>query len=330
MTKKSNKQTPPRTLKQSPLVTANEGIQFTDFIEGAIGDCQQSGINGWVWDRSKPFQSLTVELLANNEVIAHSVADTFNIDLAERGIGSGKHAFVLQVQSWPNLPLPVELAVRVMGTPFLLWKTVLKSHADLNGLVVSAPVGHVDGIASGQLKGWAFDKVRDTIPLNVDILDNEIVIGTIACTEQRKDLYSAGYSNGNCGFSFDLPISLLDGEMHALSVCYSGTQRRLPNGTFLYGLSKESNLTKFIDDLVKTVHQLQSALNTVEQRLLARHEALLTVQRENMERELQILRKLLFTDTNNQKAQLEVAQAPASSEKLTLKRVERAKRSTGK
>lgn len=284
---------------ESTNKSINEVISGTEF-EGAIYKDRKLGINGWVWDYSKPYQPLEVELLINNEIIVQSVADKFDMALAEREIGNGKHAFSLSVKYWPELAFPAELSVRIAGTTHLLWQTIIQSPFDIEGLFEIYPIGHVDGVVSGELRGWAFDLANPMEPFSVDILDDGIVIATINCTEYRKDLISAGYTNETCGFSFELPISLLDGQMHSLSVCYSGTQRSLPNGTLLYGLTKENALTKYIDKLIKTVIQYQSELATVEERLLARHEALLVIQRENIERELLVLRKLLIANADKQ------------------------------
>ena len=269
-------------------------VKIREMIEGAVYPNRSSGLSGWVWDRSRPYHPLTVELLANNEVIAETVADKFDMELAEREIGNGKHAFNLSARLWPDLTFPVEISVRVAGTKHLLWKISVQNLADIEGIVESNPVGHVDGVVDGELRGWACDRFNFSKPISIDILDNNAVLETIVCTEFRKDLHFSGYGDGYCGFSFALPISLLDGMVHSITVCYSGTQRRLPNGALLFGLTKENELTKLISNLMKTVKQCRLDLATTEQRLIVRHEALLTIQRENIERELQVLRKLLI------------------------------------
>lgn len=289
-------------------------IKKRNMIEGAVNPNRRSGLSGWVWDRSRPYQPLKVELLANNEVIAETVADKFDMELAEREIGNGKHAFNLSARLWPDLTFPIEISVRVTGTKHLLWKISAQNLADIEGIVESIPVGHVDGVVNGELRGWACDRFNFSNPISVDILDNDAVLATIVCTEFRKDLHSSGYGDGYCGFSFALPISLLDGMVHSITVCYSGTQRRLPNGTLLFGLTKESELTKLISNLMNTVKQCRLDLATTEQRLIVRHEALLTIQRENIERELQVLRKLLIDRVDQKESR---SDARPSSSKLT-------------
>lgn len=308
--------------------TAPSGyVKLTDLIEGAVSYSRNFGITGWIWDRSKPYQALAVELLANTEVIASSVANVFNVDLAERNIGNGKHAFRLRAQSWPDLALPIELLIRVAGTPLVLGKLTVRTHADIAGLAISAPTGHVDGIVSGTIKGWAVDRANPELTVALDVIANGTVLQTVACSEYRKDLHSAGYADGRCGFSLELPISLLDGNLHSLSICYSGTQRALPNGTFMYGLTKESELTKYISSLVRVVKQSQSELAAVEQRLLMRHEALMTIQRENMERELQVLRRLLTADSAQLPTKTSEERTASGPKKLaTPRKAPRAKR----
>ena len=190
------------------------------------------------------------------------------------------------------------MTIRILGTSLLLGKINIQSFDDIRGLVDSAPVGYVDGVMSGELRGWVFDRANPTKPFSVDILDNGTVLETIECKEYRDDIRSAGYADGRCGFSFTLPLLMLDGQTHILSACFSGTQRILPNGTLLYGITQESELTKWMANIAATVKQLATA----EPRLLARHEALLTIQRENMERELQVLRKLLIAYADKQEA----------------------------
>ncbi|SFM89714.1 hypothetical protein SAMN05421880_1482 [Nitrosomonas nitrosa] len=65
---------------------------------------------------------------------------------------------------------------------------------------------------------------------------------------------------------------------------------------------------------MNTVKQCRLDLATTEQRLIVRHEALLTIQRENIERELQVLRKLLIDRVDQKESR---SDARPSSSKLT-------------
>lgn len=307
-----------------------EATEVVDLIEGAITSRDSLGLHGWVWNRGEPYQALTVQLYVNNKLIAQTVADRFDMDLVERHIGNGKHAFTLMAKSWPDIQLPVELEVRIKDTSFVLDKVQVNNQAEIEGLAESAPAGHVDGVIDGSFVGWAFNRSNLREPISVDIIVDGDIIGTVACTDFRKDLEAAGYADGNCGFSFPLPLFMLDGKTHSIAICYAGTQSRLPNGTMLFGLSKESDLTKCIDSLVVSLKICQSEFAMVEQRLLNRHEALLAIQRENIERELQVLRKLLIIQSEqSQDAIVSTVESPVL-EASVAKQINTASRSLKK
>ncbi|MDV6344899.1 hypothetical protein [Nitrosomonas sp. Is37] len=303
------------------IYTYGDTIKVTEDIEGAIDEDKSKGIRGWIWDRNKPYKPLEIELVVNDEVIAQTCADIFDINLAEQEIGNGKHAFILRAKSWPDYPLPVQLSIRIRGTSHILATIEVQTLADLEGIAEIAPIGHVDEIIEGELRGWAYDQANPSTPALVDIIIDGEIVESLDCSSYRKDLELGGYRDGYAGFSFPLPISLLDGKQHTISVCHSGTKRQLPNGAMLFGLTKETELIKFISSLARTVKEFQTELTTelttVEQRLLERHEALLAIQRDNMERELQVLRALLIerNDQNNS-----IASASENSSETTKRR----------
>lgn len=306
----------PQSLKSNltEAVLNEKSAAHLDCIEGEIKPITSSGLRGWVWDKSKPYHPLAVELYANNELLADALADEFDMELVERQIGNGKHAFTLQAESWPDLPLPVRIEVRVANGTHVLADFQINNVRDIEGLAKSAPTGHVDGVINGEINGWAIDRANPSSPTDVDLIVDGQIISSTTCSLYRADLKAAGYSDGHCGFSIPLPIDLLDGEMHSITICFSGTRTSLPNSNMLYGLSKESNLTKSISNLFKTIEKLKAELSLSEKRLLDRHEALLSIQRENIERELQSIRKILIEKSDEIQSHSE----PINSKKPTI------------
>ena len=305
----------------------HEKINTSD-IEGMVEPIWENGIRGWVWDKTRPYQVLSVELTINDEVIADAVADVFDMELANREIGNGKHAFVLRVKQWPDLTLPVVLSVRVSGVSIELGNIKVNTHRDLIGLADTAPIGHIDGVVSGVLKGWAYDQSNPFDPVSVDILDNGEIIGSIECNQFRSDLLALKYANGNCGFSYEMPIALVDGNSHSLSVCFSGSKRALKNGNMLYGLTTENSLTKYIATLIGTNIGLQKEIADIEQRLVSRQEALMAIQRENIESELQVLRKFIIANEDQKSVIPSMTLTSSNSAKEETEKLTRTKRSS--
>jgi membrane protein involved in D-alanine export len=61
-------------------------------------DCHR--VSGWVWDREKPNQPLTVDIFADQQLIARIVANEFRPDLKARGFGNGEHGFTFKTPEW--------------------------------------------------------------------------------------------------------------------------------------------------------------------------------------------------------------------------------------
>jgi 2-polyprenyl-3-methyl-5-hydroxy-6-metoxy-1,4-benzoquinol methylase len=71
----------------SPFVGAmSPVIGFVDIING-------QRVAGWVWDKSQPERRLTISISVAGRVIGETVASLHRPDLAEAGIGDGRHAF---------------------------------------------------------------------------------------------------------------------------------------------------------------------------------------------------------------------------------------------
>ena len=62
-------------------------------VEGHLERQADEALDGWCWSRDRPRDRLSVEILADDAVIATVVADVSRRDLVRDGIGDGRHAF---------------------------------------------------------------------------------------------------------------------------------------------------------------------------------------------------------------------------------------------
>jgi O-antigen biosynthesis protein len=65
-------------------------------IIGTVDRVGHEEISGWVWDPTKPDESIDVEILDDDIVVLRVCADIFRTDLLESGMGNGRHGFSLQ------------------------------------------------------------------------------------------------------------------------------------------------------------------------------------------------------------------------------------------
>jgi hypothetical protein len=83
--------------------------------------------------------------------------------------------------------------------------------------------GWLDCATDWQITGWARDMAHPEMPVLLEILTDDAVIGTVLARASRADLAAAG--KGNCAFSFT-PPSRLRGE--AVTVRRSADGAALP------------------------------------------------------------------------------------------------------
>jgi len=87
--------------------------------------------------------------------------------------------------------------------------------------------GWVDRTDCSFIGGVALDESTPNVPINVDIYDGSMLIGTVPADRFRRDLFDAGWENPYHGFLFQVPASVKNGKIHPISVKFGGTQLEL-------------------------------------------------------------------------------------------------------
>jgi hypothetical protein len=80
--------------------------------------------------------------------------------------------------------------------------------------------GYIDVVsAAGLVEGWAQDEDHPDLPVLLEILRDEEVLGTALACHYRADVALAGRRHGRYGFQFSAPASLSLGERHPRPAC---------------------------------------------------------------------------------------------------------------
>jgi glycosyltransferase involved in cell wall biosynthesis len=91
------------------LTASTEQPQWT----GSLDSVSRTRIDGWAFDARAPHEALTLLVLVNGKLLAEVLANAYRRDLAEGGIGDGRHAFTLHV---PGGLAPLERhVIEVLG-----------------------------------------------------------------------------------------------------------------------------------------------------------------------------------------------------------------------
>jgi Rhamnan synthesis protein F len=86
--------------------------------------------------------------------------------------------------------------------------------------------GYLDGVAAGQVHGWAVD-TDDFQSSEVDIFVDDEWTATVTADVFRPDLRDIQIGEGRHGFTYELPAILLDGREHLVSARFCNSGREL-------------------------------------------------------------------------------------------------------
>jgi len=87
--------------------------------------------------------------------------------------------------------------------------------AQLSRAIMPGPLhGCIDHVeAPNKIMGWAQDQNHPDLPVLLEVLLADQVIGTVLACDYRTDLFEAGIGKGRCSFVFHSPVDLLPEAM---------------------------------------------------------------------------------------------------------------------
>ncbi len=189
---------------------------------GAVDELALEQIVGWAWHQSLPDEPIDVQIMVDDVLVLKVRADQFRPELDGRA-GNGCHGFVVQDLA-AHIP-PGRHNVRVLraidsldlnGSPG--WVTQPEADARPSVAVeiparphspasTSSPVrpnvpaiGSIDRIEHDQISGWAWDPASPDEPIDIEILDGDVVILAVRADQFRADLVESEIGNGFHGF----------------------------------------------------------------------------------------------------------------------------------
>jgi hypothetical protein len=277
--------------------------------QGGLIGIEPDGIVGWARDANHPDLPVQVLLMAGGQVVGEALANQFDDARVRSLVGPGVAGFVARLRLAPSGRYPLSLSLHDTSGQTLGPPLPVHAPTDLAGVVGLDPPatfeGHMDGVHAGALMGWARDLADPDRALELELFDTGTLLARATANRPREDLRSAGLHHGLYGFSFDLPVSLLDGKPHSLSVRVAGTGFTLHGGPIGFGplatsalMTQMAALQAETTALRQTVNGLTAPDGPVQRRILRtlaeRMAAQAEIQREQLEREMEALRAMVF------------------------------------
>src|SRR5215469_5768566 len=85
-------------------------------IDGRLEALEFFQIRGWAFDRSRPTETINVQILLDDHVLAEGLAGQFRDDLAENGVGDGCHAFAFELPRRLNDDETTRVYAKALGS----------------------------------------------------------------------------------------------------------------------------------------------------------------------------------------------------------------------
>jgi hypothetical protein len=282
-------------------------------VTGEILSITEAGIVGWAWDPTNPGRAVSVAIMHDGEVLGTGTADIFDDELIRQRVGAGIPGFLVKLIRPPRGQYPITLTLRAddessLGTPLVIDDP--RRLEDLSpGSDPALYDGQVEHLRDGALIGWVWSPSFPDSRVTVELWEGERRIDRTHASIYREDLARAGKGTGSCGFRLELPLSLLDDQLHSLRVKVENSQYDMPGGKITFGplvasalLDEVVALRNEVGRLAKLVNQVVSPQGVFQgmviQTLSERSAALAEIHREAVERELDALRAFAFDAVN--------------------------------
>lgn len=175
----------------------------TDQGWGSFDGFEGRYVIGWARDPVNGELPVAVDIVADNRSVPGGVADLYRGDLAEAGIGQGKHAFRVALPIELCDGEPHEIGVRV-GQHGVLLQPGVQTFQQTAKLT-----GRLDGLDGAFVVGWVRNPVDPNQPVRVELH----IDGQCAAVGNATERVAQGWR-----FALRVPPLLMDGHAHLVSV----------------------------------------------------------------------------------------------------------------
>ncbi|HEX7389750.1 MAG TPA: Hint domain-containing protein, partial [Acidiphilium sp.] len=179
-----------------------------------------NGRNVCVADGRERIDYFHIELDTHDVIFAEGAATETFVDCGSRGMFHNAAEFAALYPEAKPRQWAFRAPMLESGRRLATIQRRLLARADAAGDAEPAGTveGFLDAVEPGAIRGWAWIKDDSHSAVMLDVLDGDVVIGTVLANEYRADLADAGIGHGRHGFHLHLARPLDFSRRHAISV----------------------------------------------------------------------------------------------------------------
>jgi GT2 family glycosyltransferase/glycosyltransferase involved in cell wall biosynthesis len=119
------------------------------------------------------------------------------------------------------------------------------------GNATAGPIGNLDRVSFDEISGWVWDAAHPEQPVDIEILDGDVVVLKISADQFRSDLADAGMGTGHHGFAIRNLGGILPLSRHRVRVRRGTDGKDLPRSPMTITRNLlDQGATTFINDVV--------------------------------------------------------------------------------
>ena len=202
-------------------------------LEGRLDAVDGERITGWARDGADAGRKVRLRVRDGGAILGDVTADCYRADLAEAGIGDGRHAFDFVVPGGlsPAMAHAISVERLLDGAPLpnapLLRPAQAMPLTALPAGISPTLRGALDHCSRERLVGWAYT-VDEEAPVALQVLANGVPIARLLANYPRPDLAEAGIGTGRHSFDLLVPGGLPHGVRQVIEIRRESDGAALP------------------------------------------------------------------------------------------------------
>lgn len=215
-----------------PVVEVSVIVEQPLIARGKIDRIDNDGVAGWAYHEANPSESVIVELWDDQQLLTSSRANMPRSDVNRTFGIAGAHGYHISfpehLYDGRKHALRVVVDGRDAGRTKAVSETTVLTRSDLQALAPALRYeGQIEGLSSGRVHGWAFDRKNPDKPVSVSVFVDDELVATVLANRYSARLRSY-LRDGHQIFLAKLPLRLMNGERRNIKVVITGTDFPLP------------------------------------------------------------------------------------------------------